>query len=120
MTELSYEEKLARADRAVTAADRDVRTAVQVLNAGATPRLAQIGIAAVAVGVVGALLMRRGRRSNSRLAKAFDYTVLLPLAANIIPRVVAMMSPPTPTYASPVVEPEYTTRAQARARAQTP
>ncbi|SRR5690606_32376946 len=120
MKELDYEEKLARADQAVAAADRDVRTAVQVLGNGATPRLAQIGMAAVAVGVVGALLMRRGRRSSSRLSKAIDYTVLLPLAANVIPRIVAMMSSQPPTYRSPVVAPEYATRTNPRPRARTP
>lgn len=107
MTQQSFEEKLARADRAVAAADLDLRTSLQVLSNGATPRLAQIGVTAVAVGVVGALLMRRGRRSNSRLAKAIDYTVLLPLAANVIPRIVAMMSAPPPAYPSPVTEPDY-------------
>lgn len=120
MAKLNYEEKLARADRAVVMADRDVRAAVQVLSSGATPRLAQIGVTAVAVGVVGALLMRRGRRSNSRLAKAIDYTVLLPLAANVIPRIVAMMSTQPPTYVSPVVEPDYATRARAPAGGRTP
>ncbi|MBW7923931.1 MAG: hypothetical protein H3C59_04200 [Burkholderiaceae bacterium] len=103
MTELDYEERLARADRAVTTADHDLRNAVQILSSGATPRLAQIGAAAVAIGVVGALLLRRGRRSNSRLSKAIDYTVLLPLAANVIPRIVAMMSgPQSPAYRAPV------------------
>ncbi len=91
MNEFDYEERIARADRAVTTADEDVRSALQVLSEGATPRLAQIGVVAVAVGVVGALFLRRGRRSNSRLSKAIDYTVLLPLAANIIPRIVAMI-----------------------------
>ena len=110
MTKPDYEERIARADRAVAQADRDVRSALQVLSSGATPRLAQIGVTAVAVGVVGALLLRRGRRSNSRLAKAIDYTVLLPLAANVIPRIVAMMSTQQSPYASPVVEPDYATR----------
>ncbi|HEY0878667.1 MAG TPA: hypothetical protein VGE10_09465 [Zeimonas sp.] len=115
MKELDYEERLARADRAVTTADQDVRSAVQMLSNGATPRLAQIGVAAVAVGVVGALLLRRGRRSNSRLAKAIDYTVLLPLAANVIPRIVAMMSGQPPAGpASPVVEPGFTAHTRAR------
>ncbi|HLT26038.1 MAG TPA: hypothetical protein VK047_05035 [Zeimonas sp.] len=112
--ELDYEERLARADRAVSAADQDLRNAVRVLGSGATPRLAQIGMAAVAVGVVGALLLRRGRRSSSRLAKAIDYTVLLPLAANVIPRIVAMMSNPPPAYTSPVVQPENAPRTRAR------
>lgn len=115
MKELDYEERLARADRAVTTADYDVRTAVQMLSSGATPRLAQIGAAAVAIGVVGALLLRRGRRSNSRLSKAIDYTVLLPLVANVVPRIVSMMSgPQQPAYRAPV-EPRYK-----RERAPTP
>ncbi len=114
MKELDYEERLARADRAVSSADHDVRTAVQTLSSGATPRLAQIGAAAVAVGIVGALLLRRGRRSNSRLSKAIDYTVLLPLAANVIPRIVAMMSgQQQPVYRAPA-ERDYTSRPRAR------
>ncbi|MDT3678578.1 MAG: hypothetical protein ROZ64_07060 [Burkholderiaceae bacterium] len=114
MKELDYEERLARADRAVSTADYDVRTAVQMLSSGATPRLAQIGAAAVAIGVVGALLLRRGRRSNSRLSKAIDYTVLLPLAANVIPRIVAMMSGTQQhPYRAPV-EPRYAPRDRAR------
>lgn len=113
MKELDYEERLARADRAVTAADQDVRAALQTLSSGATPRLAQIGTAAAAVGIIGALLLRRGRRSNSRLAKAFDYTVLLPLAASVIPRVVAMLSSQQPTCRAPA-ERRCTTRPRAR------
>ncbi len=112
MKQPDYEDQLLRADRAVTTADRDVRTAVQVLGEGATPRLAQIGLAAVALGVVGALLVRSGRRSNSRLFKAIDYSVLLPLAANVIPRIVSMMSNSRQPYASPVVQPDYASRAR--------
>lgn len=115
MKKLDYEERLARADRAVRAADQDLRNAVQLLSSGATPRLAQIGTAAVAVGVVGALLLRRGRRSNSRLSKAIDYTVLLPLAASVIPRIVAMMSNQPPAYRSPGAGPSY-----GRSRTRTP
>ncbi len=116
MKELDYEERLARADRAVTTADQDVRSAVRVLSNGATPRLAQIGVAAVAVGVVGALFLRRGRRSNSRIAKAIDYTVLLPLAANIIPRIVAMLPGQQPPIVrrAPVAEPGHAARAGVR------
>ncbi|MCO5099387.1 MAG: hypothetical protein M9885_00570 [Burkholderiaceae bacterium] len=115
MKELDYEERLARADRAVRAADQDLRNAVQLLSSGATPRLAQIGAAAMAVGVVGAFLLRRGRRSNSRFSKAIDYSVLLPLAASVIPRVVAMMSNRPPAYRAPGAGSSY-----ARARARTP
>ncbi len=120
MTKLSYEEKIAQADRAVATADHDVRAALQMLNSGATPRLAQIGVTAVAVGVIGALLLRRGRRSSSRLAKAIDYTVLLPLAANVIPRIVAMMSAPPPSYTSPVAQPDYTARTRTTSDGRTP
>lgn len=112
MKEFDYEERLARAERAVTIADQDVRRAVQTLSSGATPRLAQIATAAAAIGLVGALLLRRGRRS--RLAKAIDYTVLLPLAANLIPRVVAMMSSQQSATRASVAEPDYTTRTRAR------
>lgn len=112
MNELDYDERLARAERAVAAADQDVRRAVQTLSSGATPRLAQIATAAAAIGLVGALLLRRGRRS--RLAKAIDYTVLLPLAANLIPRVVAMMSGQQSANRAAVAEPDYTTRTRAR------
>lgn len=114
MNELDYDERLARAERAVAAADQDVRRAVQTLSSGATPRLAQVATAAAAIGLVGALLLRRGRRSNSRLSRAIDYTVLLPLAANLIPRVVAMMSGQQSANRAAVAEPDYTTRTRAR------
>lgn len=114
MNELDYDERLARAERAVAAADQDVRRAVQTLSSGATPRLAQVATAAAAIGLVGALLLRRGRRSNSRLSRAIDYTVLLPLAANLIPRVVAMISGQQSANRAAVAEPDYTTRTRAR------
>lgn len=115
MNELDYDERLARAERAVAAADQDVRRAVQTLSSGATPRLAQVATAAAAIGLVGALLLRRrGRRSSSRLSRAIDYTVLLPLAANLIPRVVAMMSGQQSANRAAVAEPDYTTRTRAR------
>lgn len=88
------ETEFARAERAVTAADRDLRRAVRLLNDEARPRLAQLGVAAVAVGVLGALVFGRGRRSRSRVSRAFDYSVLLPLAASAIPRIVSLVSSP--------------------------
>lgn len=115
MKEPDFEERIAQADRAVSAADQKVRDAVRTLGSGTAPRLGQIGMTALAVGVVGALLVQRGRRrSNSRLAKAIDYTVLLPLAANVIPRIVTMMSNPPSTRTSSAVEPERAARARAR------
>lgn len=86
--------EFAKAERAVTAADRDLRRAVQLIGDEARPRLAQLGIAVVAVGVLGALVVGRGRRSGSRVSRAIDYSVLLPLAASAIPRIVSLVSSP--------------------------
>ncbi len=101
MKQLDLDDRLAHAERAVALADEEVRSALQVLGAGARPRLAQSGIAAVAVGVVGAMIVRRGHRSGSRLSKAIDYSVLLPLAASLIPRIVSTLSSPRATTAYP-------------------
>lgn len=114
-----FEERLTQADRAVSAADQRVRHAVRTLGSDATPSLGRIGMSALAVGAVGALLLRRGRRSNSRLAKAIDYTVLLPLAANVIPRIITMVSAPPSTRSRPSTTPVEPDRA-ARVRARTP
>lgn len=91
----------AKADRAVTAADRDLRRAVQLISEEARPRLAQLGMAAVAVGILGALVAGRGRRSASRVSRAIDYSVLLPLAASAVPRIVSYFSSPRARAAGP-------------------
>lgn len=97
--------EFAKAERAVSAADRELRRAVQLMNEGVRPRLAQLGTAAVAVGVLGALIVGRGRRSRSRLSKAFDYSVLLPLAASAIPRIVSLVSSPRAAAVYPASRP---------------
>lgn len=97
MKHADIDAEVARAERAVTFADQDLRSALHVLGEGAPPRLAQIGVAAAGVALVGALLMRRSRRSGSRISRAMNYSVLLPLAANLIPRIVSALSAPRAT-----------------------
>lgn len=92
MKKFSHEERIAQADQAVAAADRKLHATVQALGSAAAPRLTQIGVTAVTLGAVGMFLLRRGRRSGSRLARAVDYAVLLPLAANVIPRIITMIA----------------------------